>query len=191
MNKGEETRTRILEAALVMFSDHGFNAAATREIAALAGVNQGLITYHFKSKDILWREVANKIFSEARQNMANVMFADSTTDPKTRQRNLIKAYVRFTAARPELFRFMVEEGKHPSQRSQWLVDTHLKPIYQGFLSIFADSADLAPHRFYAMLGAGSLLFALGPVCDKLTGLNPYANDTIEAHANFVADLLVP
>ena len=28
-----------------------------------AGVNQGLITYHFRSKDELWRAAADRIFS--------------------------------------------------------------------------------------------------------------------------------
>ena len=126
----EETRTKILEAALQVFSDRGFAGAGTREIANLAGVNQGLITYHFKSKDVLWREAANKIFTAARESVAGEAMRNVDSDPSVMQSTLIKAYVRFVASHPELLRFMVEEGKQPSERVSWLVDTHLKPMYE-------------------------------------------------------------
>ncbi len=195
MNKRDiqrtETRTKILEAALIAFSDHGFAAASTREIAQRAGVNQGLITYHFKSKEILWREAANKIFSEAKEMMAAIKQRDTDADPRTLNRNMIKGYVRFVAKRPELLRFMVEEGKHKSKRVEWLVETHLKPLYQAFQNITVSDKKLAPHAFYVMTGAGSLMFAVGPLCQKLTGLDPTSEDAIELHAEFVAGLLVP
>jgi AcrR family transcriptional regulator len=187
----EETRGKILEAALRVFSDRGFAAAGTREIANQAGVNQGLITYHFKSKDILWREAANRIFSEARATVVEEVLRNADADQRTLQKNMVKAYVRFVARRPELLRFMVEEGKRPSERVRWLVDTHLKPMYQNFP--FASSGDesLKPHVFYAMTGAAALMFAVRPVCRRLTGIDPRKKEVIEAHAEFIAGLLVP
>lgn len=187
----EETRAKILEAALKTFSDHGFAAAGTREIANRAGVNQGLITYHFKSKEILWQQAADKIFSEAREMMAEVMQRNAGVDPRTLSRNMIKAYVHFVARRPELLRFMVAEGGQDNERVQWLVDTHLKPMYQAFQITPSVDEDLKPHFFYAMTGAGSLMFAVGPVCSRLTGLDPASADAIETHAEFIAELLVP
>ena len=41
---GEDTRERILAAALETFSDQGFDGTTTRDLAARAGVNLGLIT---------------------------------------------------------------------------------------------------------------------------------------------------
>ncbi len=187
----EETRTKILEAALATFSDHGFTAASTRDIAKKAGVNQGLITYYFKSKEVLWREAANKIFSEAREMMGEIMLRSADADRRTRYRNMIKGYVRFVAKRPELLRFMVEEGKQQSKRIQWLVETHLKPLYQAFEKVTVSDKNLTPHAFYVMTGAGSLMFAVGPLCKKLTGLDPSSEDAIKVHADFVAGLLVP
>ncbi len=187
----EETRSRILEAALRVFSDYGFAAAGTREIANQAGVNQGLITYHFKSKDILWREAANKIFSEARTTVVEEVLRNADVDKRTLQKNMVKAYVRFVAKRPELLRFMVEEGKQPSERVRWLVDNHLKPMYENFPIAPSDDENLKPHVFYAMVGAATLMFAVRPVCKRLTGIDPHNNDVIETHAEFIAGLLVP
>ncbi|MCZ6757767.1 MAG: TetR/AcrR family transcriptional regulator [Bacteroidetes bacterium] len=187
----EATRSRILEAALRVFSDNGFAAAGTREIANQAGVNQGLITYHFKSKDILWREAANKIFSEARTTVVEEVLRNADVDKRTLQKNMVKAYVRFVAKRPELLRFMVEEGKQPSERVRWLVDNHLKPMYENFPIAPSDDENLKPHVFYAMVGAAALMFAVRPVCKRLTGIDPHNKDVIETHAEFIAGLLVP
>jgi hypothetical protein len=42
-----------------------------------------------------------------------------------------------------------------------------------------------------MAGAASLIFAVAPECRRLTGLDPETEQAIEAHADFVARLLVP
>lgn len=51
--KSEETRHRILEAALSVFRERGFEQATMREIAATAGVATGAAYYYFESKDAL------------------------------------------------------------------------------------------------------------------------------------------
>jgi len=52
-NKSEETRARILEAALTVFRERGFERATMREIAAAAGVAVGAAYYYFESKDAI------------------------------------------------------------------------------------------------------------------------------------------
>jgi AcrR family transcriptional regulator len=47
-------RTQILEAALDVFADEGFEGATTKEIAAQADVTQGLIYFYFPSKEDLF-----------------------------------------------------------------------------------------------------------------------------------------
>jgi AcrR family transcriptional regulator len=48
-----EKHWQILEAALKVFSEKGFNASRTRDIAQAAGVSEGTIFNYFKSKDAL------------------------------------------------------------------------------------------------------------------------------------------
>lgn len=49
------TQEAILEAARKAFTDHGFDGANLRDIAALAGVNVALISRYFGSKDGLFK----------------------------------------------------------------------------------------------------------------------------------------
>jgi AcrR family transcriptional regulator len=192
----QDTRRRIIDAAAGAFSELGFHGASTREIAARAGTNQGLITYHFRSKDELWKAAAERIFSSLRTSLGEGSQPSAAADTRQRSREAIRQYVRFVAAHPELFRLMVEEGKTEDDRMQWLVDTHLKPLYAGFERLLgqtvpgADSA-MIPHAYYALAGASSLMFAAAPECRRLTGLNPARKQTIETHAEFVSRLFVP
>jgi len=192
----EQTRDRIIDAAARAFAELGFRAASTRDIAARAGTNQGLITYHFRSKEALWKAAADRIFGLLRGAFVRPAAAGASEDPRALAREAIRQYVRFAAAHPELFRLMVEEGKSKEARMRWLVDTHLKPLYAAFERLvqqYNSQIDpaLLPHAYYALAGAASLMFAVSPECRRLTGLDPAQARTVEAHADFVARLLVP
>jgi TetR/AcrR family transcriptional regulator len=192
----ENTRARIIEAAGRAFAERGFRAASTRDIAARARANQGLITYHFRSKDALWKAAADRIFRLLKGSFDHPLEGGTSEGARAMARETIRQYVRFTAAHPELFRLMVEEGKNKEARMRWLVDTHLKPLYLAFERLVQKynpqiAHTLLPHAYYALAGAASLIFAVAPECRRLTGLDPKQARAIEAHAEFVARLLVP
>ena len=64
------TRDRMLDAALGAFSELGYDGASTREIAARAGVNQGLIPYYFGSKQELWQEAVDRCFASLHRELS-------------------------------------------------------------------------------------------------------------------------
>lgn len=192
-----DTRERVIEAAAEAFAELGFRAASTRNIAARAGTNQGLITYHFKSKEELWRAAMERIFRLLETKLTHSLLQIASDDPRELAREYIREYVRFTAAHPELFRLLVEEGKRSEDRMKWLVDGHMKPLYQAFTEMAGQSfgagidKQLLPHALYTLVGASSLIFAIAPECHRVTGMDPTTPEAIENHANFVAQLLIP
>ncbi|MFI7125589.1 TetR/AcrR family transcriptional regulator [Nonomuraea sp. NPDC050153] len=48
---GAQTRDEIRRVAMRLFTERGFDATSTRDIAADLGINQSSLYYHFKSKD--------------------------------------------------------------------------------------------------------------------------------------------
>ena len=52
--RGEETRARIIDAAVRLFSAKGFDSVSTREIALAAGVPQPSLRYYFETKKGLY-----------------------------------------------------------------------------------------------------------------------------------------
>ena len=59
--RGEDTRRRILAAALDIFAAEGYEGASTRHLAERAGVNLPAIQYYFGSKEGLYRAVIGDI----------------------------------------------------------------------------------------------------------------------------------
>ncbi|MBK5289030.1 MAG: TetR/AcrR family transcriptional regulator [Acidimicrobiia bacterium] len=199
MSRAEQrdaTRQRIVDAAITAFADQGFAASSTRDIAARAGVTQGLVTYHFDSKDTLWRAAATQIFGLLVGTLPDRPRRASNAERRAAAREQIRAYVRFAAEHPEVFHFMVDAGRHDDDRMRWLVQTCLAPRFSeitadgGIGSVAADRA-AAPHAYYALLGAGSLIFAVAPECRELTGVDPTRRAAIERHADLMAQLFVP
>ncbi len=54
----EDTRTRILKAALQLFARKGYDATTTKDLAAAAGVAEGTLFRHFTNKKAILIEVA-------------------------------------------------------------------------------------------------------------------------------------
>ncbi len=63
-HKAEQTRARIVEAALELFRAKGYEATTMRAIADHAGVSTGNAYYYFKSKDLLLEAFYNQIHIE-------------------------------------------------------------------------------------------------------------------------------
>ncbi|HTX49304.1 MAG TPA: CerR family C-terminal domain-containing protein [Caulobacteraceae bacterium] len=73
--KGDETRGRILGAALEAFGDAGFRAVTTRQIAQRAGVSLPALQYYFGDKEGLYRACAEAIVERIGQATADVAAA--------------------------------------------------------------------------------------------------------------------
>ena len=63
--RGEETRARIVAAALRVFGEEGYERASTRRIADEAGVKPPALQYYFDSKEGLHRACAEHILASA------------------------------------------------------------------------------------------------------------------------------
>ena len=61
LDRGDETRQRLIAAATEVFGRLGFEAASTRAIADAAGANLAAIPYHFGGKEGLYLAVADAI----------------------------------------------------------------------------------------------------------------------------------
>jgi TetR/AcrR family transcriptional regulator, regulator of cefoperazone and chloramphenicol sensitivity len=70
--RGEETRGRILDAALDLFAASGFDGASTRTIAERAGVNLPAIQYYFGSKEGLYRAVVEQFSQHMQAGVAPI-----------------------------------------------------------------------------------------------------------------------
>ncbi len=71
--RGEDTRRRILEAALHLFAAHGYEGTSTRQIAEGAVVNLPAIQYYFGNKEGLYRAIIHDITADTDRHMSPVL----------------------------------------------------------------------------------------------------------------------
>jgi AcrR family transcriptional regulator len=62
--KSRRTRARILQAAMRLFAERGYHAAANALIAEAAGITRGAMLYHFPSREDLLEAVVEHIQAE-------------------------------------------------------------------------------------------------------------------------------
>ena len=69
MNATRETRSELIAAARRLFARHGYAGASIRAITALAGANLGAVTYHFRSKRLLYDAVLDSVARPLREQL--------------------------------------------------------------------------------------------------------------------------
>lgn len=57
---GNDTKQKILEVSLNLFSQRGYSAVSIRDICKLIGIKESSIYYHFKNKNSILEELQNK-----------------------------------------------------------------------------------------------------------------------------------
>ena len=84
--RSEETRTKITEAAIKLFSNTGYNKASVDEICAEAGISKGAFYHHFKSKQELflalldgWLQAIDNAIEASKDLSAPETFMQMTT----------------------------------------------------------------------------------------------------------------
>lgn len=192
----DATRDRIVTAAADLFSERSFDGATTRDIAARAGVTQPLLTYHFHSKEALWRAAVDSLFETLNRTLDERVNGLRGVDEITTAKLLVREFVTFSARNPQLHRIITQESKLDGPRMDYLVDRHVRPIFTRTIATFESLArqgavpDIpAAHLYYILTGAGPTMFVLAPECRRLSSLDPFADEVVEAHADAVCRLL--
>src|SRR5579863_9163351 len=84
------TRTRILDVALELFSEHGFDGTTLQQIADRLGVTKAALYYHFRSKDDLLRA----LIAPAIADLDALLDADEQeADTPARRRHFVEDYI--------------------------------------------------------------------------------------------------
>ncbi|MFI6362191.1 TetR family transcriptional regulator [Nocardia sp. NPDC050630] len=58
LSRADQTRARLLDAAVVAFAERGFHGSTTRDITSIAGVSTGAIYVYHRSKEELLYEIS-------------------------------------------------------------------------------------------------------------------------------------
>jgi TetR/AcrR family transcriptional regulator len=183
-----ETRGAILDAAIAEFAERGFEGASIRAIADRLGLQHPLITYHYRSKDILWRAAAEHAFAQIRAGWDNSAPENSDLPPLVRLREEYATLFRYTVAFPEFHRFMRQEAFTNNPRLRWVAETVLAPLLARLIPqiVAAQKQGLLPAAdpilfHYMMVSLTATLSGFGPEMQVTSGLSAENAKVMEAY----------
>ncbi|HEY3880951.1 MAG TPA: TetR/AcrR family transcriptional regulator [Trebonia sp.] len=153
-----DTRARIQQVALELFSEQGYERTSLREVAERLGVTKAALYYHFKSKEDIVLSFTEDYFSRI-----DALVAWGNGQPSTAEttRELLDRYVTIVMESGEVFRFLernqatihgTEDGKHRF--------TQFRPRLVALMEIIT-GPDAPPRD---RIRAGSALFAVSTSC---------------------------
>src|SRR3979411_1115286 len=187
-----ETRGAMLDAAIAEFAKRGVEGASTRAMADRVGLQHPLITYHYRSKDILWRAAAEHAFAQIREGWDNSAPENSDLPPLARLREEYTTLFRYTVAFPEFHRFMRQEAMSGSPRLKWVAETVLAPLLERLIPqiVAAQKQSLLPAAdpilfHYMMVSLTATLSGFGPEMQVTSGLSARDAKVIEAYWRLV------
>lgn len=160
----QDTRTRLIESAILLFAAKGFDGAGIREIAKHANANSALVAYHFCGKEGLYLEALKAIFSRKVSPVSQLADLPPAGSPGAREaalqgfRNYIRAFVLelmscdgWDPVDEAAMVLMAREMQSPRPASSGLLIEHIQP-YVTYLTTCLQvlRPDLEEDELFAM-----------------------------------------
>ncbi|MCO6392182.1 TetR family transcriptional regulator [Aliihoeflea aestuarii] len=120
-----EKRQRILDAALDVFSQHGFRGATIDQIADAAGMSKPNLLYYFRSKEEMFTTLIERLLETW---LAPLRELDDIGDPITELRSYIRRKLEMARDYPRESRLFANEILQGAPRIADLLEAELKPL---------------------------------------------------------------
>ena len=130
----DDTRKRLIEAAMPAFAEHGFSAVSTRELAKSANTNLSAIPYHFNGKEGLYHAVLETIIEEAQACCGSVAEKIRHKLESAPQITLAKGEPLIRELIQTIVSFLVSKGK--SRHRATLIIRELTTPSDGFQQLY-------------------------------------------------------
>ncbi len=135
---GEQTRERLMHAALRLFAQHGFEKTSTREIAEAAGTNLAAIKYYFGDKAGLYRAVFFEMQGKPEDEIAR--YADPSLSLAEALRGLYAGFVeplREGDVAEQCIKLHAREILEPTGLWQQEITEGIQPMHEALLAVLA------------------------------------------------------
>lgn len=107
-SKDASTEEKIKEAARIVFTQKGYSATRTRDIAEEAGINLALLNYYFRSKEKLFELVMAEKVAKLFGVIAPIVNNDKTS-LEEKVALIVEAYIEMLSQNPGLPLFVLSE----------------------------------------------------------------------------------
>ena len=172
-DKDLSTEEKIKEAARKLFTQKGFAAVRTRDIADEAGINLALLNYYFRSKQKLFDIIMLENFRKFLHIISDkVLDASLTTEQRIDK--VVEVYIDVLLENPDLPLFILNEMRGDPNKIAREITNEAAPLSQLFSKEMkaGETVPMEPLHFVAnLIGLTVYPFAARPVLQWITGVN--------------------
>jgi AcrR family transcriptional regulator len=177
IEKEASTEEKIKAAAKKLFTNKGFAATRTRDIAEEAGINLALLNYYFRSKEKLYDIIMLENFRQFIQGIS-VNVYDEKTSIDQKLETIVIAYIDFLTTNPNLPLFVLNEIKGNSSKIAAQIREEVSPMRSHLLKQLDEAAKagkitpIDPFHFLAnLVGLTIFPFVAKPILQRVTSTN--------------------
>jgi len=188
----------LLDRALDMFAERGYDGMSVRELARDLGVSHNLIPQRIGSKEELWFTAINRGFGALALALADAIVDEAEeADDLVKLRVLLVRWVEENTTRPALLRIINQEATAPGPRFDYLFDRYIAPVRAFGDDLLARLAadgkvrtSSAALMYFLMTHGAGGPFILPALAEKFgTPLDAADKVAVHDHAVMMADLI--
>ncbi len=197
-DRADQSRARILEAAIAEFSENGLAGARTEQIAEAAGVNKALLYYYFQGKEALYtaaiESVAERVVASSMAAMAG-----KRTAGERLVNFVLNHFDRIHSQRT--FQSLMQQDMMRLRQGETnalhpLVEKVFRPMMYAVKELLAEGMSTGElirvdewQMMYAALGANVFYYLSGPVMGLLIGSDPLEPKALRARRKAAIEYL--
>jgi TetR/AcrR family transcriptional regulator, regulator of cefoperazone and chloramphenicol sensitivity len=124
-----ETRDRLLDVAVRLFAEHGFNDVTVRDICRKARANVAAVNYHFGGKSGLYEEVLRSAIRIMQATTEEIRAAGEHQPPDRQLEAAIRIFLTrvVTTRNKWIHQLMLKEVSNPTPSFELILNEVIKP----------------------------------------------------------------
>lgn len=162
VDRPDDTRERIIDAAQAIFARDGFVGAKMQEIADRVGIQRPSLFYHFKNKEALFVAAHEQVFARIEPVFRESLAPNG--DPFVQLDRVSRAVLAVMAEEPDFARMVARTSvdRHPAAVT--IVRTYLQPLVDLSVDFVRDGqrrgvfADIDPFFFTLNSWGAALIY---------------------------------
>ena len=174
----EDTRERLLDAALEQFADRGYYGASIAQIAGEVGLTKQALLYHFKRKEDLYSEVLRRISGRLQTGMRTKQ--DASKPPREQFEDMMLGLYQAAIDNPfdikVMLRELIDDQRRDAPESEW----HFKAALGAMVAMLDNIEGLSElpfaekiARIYMVVSAAEFFAGSGSVLRRFYGEEEY------------------
>ena len=194
-------REKLLRLALKNFAERGFGGVTLKDIAKQSEIAVSLLNYHFGTEEDtakidIWKKAMRLVGTEIQEELEDLFKVIEGMEGLEKLRLFNRKIVINSAKNPEFQQVIVQEMFTKSERSSWLTNELLKPIYKNMEETIAEEKAKGRIRNIPqanitsfIIGSITMFFSRSYQMEQAYGIDVFSEEAVEAHADAINELI--